>query len=109
MLHFYRNLYTTEKLSDQKNTVIWKLKHRAGMVSTYVIMLATNGQDVFDICHSAVLMQDYYSKLDLYIIGIANGKREAMQLVSQIVEDIHVKTGSYENMRAYLEDKKCYK
>ena len=72
-------------------------------------MQASNGVDLFDICHSSITMQSYYKEHELYVVGIANGKKEAMKLVQVIVEDIYRKTGSYENIRAYLEDRKCYK
>lgn len=106
---FYKDLYSSEKLAEKKDKIIWKLQHNAGMVGIYVITLSTNGKDLFDICHSAVLMQSFYHETDLYVVGIANGKREAMGLVQTIVEDIYQKTGSYENMRAFLEDKECYR
>lgn len=107
-MYFYKELYISDQLSDKKDKIIWNLKHNAGMVGAYLIMLAANGTDVFDICHSAVVMQDYYHTEDIYVVGLANGKREAMKLVQAIIEDIYQKTGSYENLRSYLEDKECY-
>lgn len=105
---FYKELYTSEKIANHKEKVIWKLRHNAGMVGTYVITLASNGVDLFDICHSSVLMQSRYQEQELYVVGLANGKEEAMELVQAIVADVYRKTGSYEKIRAYLEDRKCY-
>ncbi len=106
---FYHDLYISDQYAEKKDKIIWKLKHHAGMAGAYVIALASNGEDLFDICHNAVLMQPHYRDEELYIVGIADGKREAMALVQKIIEDVYQKTGSYENIRACLEDRKCYR
>lgn len=98
----YKHIYLSESVEKNAKKIIQKLKRNAGMVSTYVVMLASNGQDLFDICHSAVLMQSFYKENPPFIIGLASGKEEAMLLVEDIVKDIFNQTGSYDNMRQFL-------
>ena len=98
----YKYLYLSETTKKNAKKIIRKLKQNAGMVSTYVIMLASNDKDLFDICHSAVLMQPFYKNNPPFIVGLATGKEEAMLMVEDIVQDIFNQSGSYENMRQFI-------
>jgi len=82
-----------EKARMNKYTIIWKIKHRAGMVRTYVIALPSNERNLLDIYHSAELMQRHYRNRPLFIVGIACGYEEALLVVQQIIEDVYRESG----------------
>lgn len=72
----------------------WKLKHNAGQLDIYVIMLAT-GNDLLEIMHCAYLQQTYYKKTPPFIVGVAKGYNGALELVEEIVQDTYEQTGDY--------------
>ena len=65
------------------------------MVSIYFITLASNRKNLFDIFHAAHLKQPAFYKQDLYVVGIASGYEEALELVQRMIDDIYRKTGGF--------------
>lgn len=63
------------------------------MVSIYFITLASNRENLFDIFHAAHLKQPAFYKQDLYVVGIASGYEEALELIQRMIDDIYRKTG----------------
>lgn len=98
-MKFYRNLYVGESIEKPKK-VKWKLRHQAGQFQVYVIALA-EGDDQLEIYHCAFLQQKYYKKHPPYIIGIAGGYEEAVELVMEIAQAAVKETGSAD-LKRYL-------
>lgn len=98
-MKFYKNLYIGETIKNP-NKVKWKLRCNAGQLNVYVIALAP-GRDYLEIYHSGILKQKYYRKYPPFIIGIANGYEEAMNMVVRIVEEALSITGS-PDVKKYL-------
>ena len=65
----------------------------------YVITLSEQN-DLMDIYHSILLKQPYYRKNPPYVIGIADSQGAAVELIQQILMDVHEKTGGYD-IRTY--------
>ena len=98
-MKFYRNLYVGESI-EKPNKVKWKLRHQAGQFQVYVIALA-EGDDQLEIYHCAFLQQKYYKKHPPYIIGIAGGYEEAVELVMEIAQAA-VKETCSADLKRYL-------
>ena len=91
---FYKYLYTTEKYKSKKDKICRKLKWNMGQINVYVIALST-GEDQLEIFHSALLKQKAFRKNNpVFVVGIANGYGEAVELIQTIVQDIYEKTGT---------------
>lgn len=103
LMKFYRNLYVGSTVTDV-NRVKRKLKMNAGQISVFVIALCKS-RDQLEIYHCALLQQRYYKKNPPYIIGIANGYEEALEIVKQIVEETYRQNGDCD-LKKYLLDKK---
>ena len=71
------------------------------MVSIYFITLASNEENLFDIFHAAHLKQPAFYRQNPFVVGIASGYDEAMELVQQMVEDIYQETGAFQ-VREYF-------
>ncbi len=71
----------------------WKLRHSAGQLRVFVIALS-RGRDQMEIYHCAFLQQKYYKKHPPYVVGIAGGYEEALELLQQMVADVYNKTGN---------------
>ena len=94
-MKWYSNLYLSNNIAHKADKIKWKINHNAGQVDIYVITLASNEKNLLDIIPSWELMQKYYPKENLYIIGIAKGYDEALLLVQKIIEEVYQKTGGF--------------
>lgn len=98
-MHFYKRLYMTESLKKKKRQIVWKLKTKKFMPSVYVIALS-EGEDLLEIYHSALLKQPYYKNSQPFIVGIAKNYGEAVELIQEILTDVKHKNGNY-NVREF--------
>lgn len=89
---FYKRLYVSDKIKDPE-MIKWRLRHRSGMISVYVLMLSRDCTRI-DIMHSAFLQEKFYRSDPLYIIGLACDKDDAISLYADIVKEAVNKTGS---------------
>ena len=94
-MQWAENLYLTDKTAKKKDKIIRKANRGMGMVSIYLITLASNPENLFDIFHAAHLKQPTFYNQDLFVVGIAAGYEEALELVQRMVEDIYRKTGGF--------------
>lgn len=91
-MRFYRNLYLGETVKRPKR-LIRKLKRHKGLWGVYVI--AFEGETTrLMVCHNLLLAQWYYKKNPpRCIVGLANGKEEALALIERITQEALAATG----------------
>ena len=103
-MYFYKRLSVSPSISDPE-AAKRDLQRERGHLLLYVIMLspgsAEKGGNQIEFCHSAVLQQPYYRHYPPVIIGLAQGRKECMDLVAQIVQDTYAHTGGAD-IRSYL-------
>ena len=75
--------------------------HSAGQLRVYVITLSSNEENLLDIIPSRELLQRHYPKKGLYVVGLAGGYHEALELAGQIVSEVYFRTGGFD-VRSYL-------
>ena len=92
-MKWYKNLYVGESIEHKQKKIIWKIKHNAGLLNTYVIAFASNNQNILDIIPTTNLMQKAYPQKELMIIGIAGSYEEALELTRRIIDDTYTNTG----------------
>lgn len=108
LLRFYRKLYTSERIKHP-DTLKWRLRHHAGSLDVYVITLCKDpeqgapaeGGNQLEFYHNAFLQQPYYRQHDCWIVGLAKGRSDAVDLCVQIVEESLAATGE-PNVYPYL-------
>lgn len=100
-MKWYDKLYLGEKAAPKALKMKWKISHNAGMISAYVITLASNPDNLMDIIPSRELLQKGYPKEDMIIIGLALGYEEALQVVTNIIQDTYEHTGGTD-VESYL-------
>ncbi len=98
-MKFYKKLYVGESIK-KPNKVKRKLRRNAGQFKVYVIALA-GGDDQLEIYHCAFLQQKYYRDHPPYIIGLAGGYEEAVDIVVKITEAALKETGR-PDLKKYL-------
>ena len=103
-MYFYKNLYAGPSIRDPEE-VKRKLMRGEGQFTIYVLALSPSipgpGSNQLEILHCVNLQQPYYKKYPPYIIGIAAGRTEAVELVQRLVQEAYDHTGSAD-VRAYL-------
>lgn len=102
-MKWYDELYIGRSILHKKKKVIWKIDHNAGQVFTYVITLPANPDNLLDIIPSWELMQKYYPKRDITIVGLAGGYPEALEVVQEIITEVYEHTGELQVPEYLLE------
>lgn len=93
-MQFYRDMYVSPEIEHPEITK-WRLRHRAGSLSLYVITLCDEGGQL-QFFHSAFLEQRYLRQHCPMIIGLARGRTNAVALIQKIVQECVDSTGGAE-------------
>ena len=102
-MRFLKEMYVGEGIKN-KQKVLWKLKHGAGMVDIYVISLS-NGSDQLDCMKCSYFKQKVIRDNVGLIVGVAKGYSEAQNLMISMIEESFRETGSA-NVKEYLMNSK---
>lgn len=101
-MKWYRNLYLTESIRKDKQTLIEKAEKNAGLPGIYLVTLAANGQDLFDVFSASQLLQAPLHGHCPVIVGMAKGRDEAIDLALQTALEAYERNGDF-NIRKYLQ------
>lgn len=98
-MRFLKEMYVGEGIKN-KQKVMWKLKHGAGMLDIYVISLS-NGNNQLDCMKCSYFKQKAIRDNVGLVVGLAKGYSEAQNLMVSMVEEAFRETGSA-NVKEYL-------
>lgn len=101
---WYEDLYVGESIVHKTKKIKWKIRHNAGTIDIYVISLASNEENLLDIIPSRELLQRGYPRRKMFVVGLAKGYEEALEVASSIVEEVYRQTGGF-RVREYLREK----
>lgn len=95
-MYFYKDLYVSIKIK-RPEVLRWELSRGMIRPGIYVIMLCTDAQrrtgDQLEICRSTNLRQPWYKANRPYIIGLAFGWHDAIDMVAGMVQEAIESTG----------------
>lgn len=104
-MRYYKDLYVSERLQKKKDKIIGKLENGKVQFQIYLIVLAANRQNHLEFFDAVLMQQHWFGKKDdLTIVGLADGYGEAVQIVTEIVNDVLKETGGTD-IRGYIEQK----
>ena len=98
---FYHDLYVSENWVNKKKKIMKKLKENRLQPEVYVITLAGGMQNNLEFYSSMLLKQHLFEKKELFVVGIADGYMDALDMVERITEDVFRETGDAK-IRRYL-------
>ncbi|MGN0255583.1 MAG: hypothetical protein ACI4D6_06385 [Chordicoccus sp.] len=100
-MHYCNRLYIGKSAQRYEKRIRARLD--AGKTDTghYLITLASNGTDMLDIIGTGFLVQSPLARLPM-IVGIARTKKEAINMVVQMVDDCLASRGDCD-LRAFFE------
>ena len=101
---FFENLYLGETIAPKVDQILKKVNNNKIVPDLYMIALASNHDNMLDIIPEWELMQKGYPKEHIKVVGLANGKKEALALVQFIIEESIQKIGSAD-VRTYLNER----
>ena len=99
---FYDNLYVSPRIRKPRQ-IKKDLLRGKGHLSIYVLLLAKGpeGRPQLEIMHCANLQTQYYRVHEPFIVGIAEGKADAVDMVDALTTESFNMTGQW-NAAEYL-------
>lgn len=89
----YYALYMDEKVKSKQEEILGKIQDGKWQLEKYLITLAANERNHLEIYDSVLLIQKAIPKEDLFLVGVAGGYIEALELVEQITQEVYDETG----------------
>lgn len=86
-MRWYEHLYVGKKAKKRRFSIIQGIREQKLQPEVYVITLPENGNNLYDIYPSAMLLLPPYKNSDMEIQGIAVTYWEALEVVRQMVDD----------------------
>lgn len=101
MVLWSSRLYVGEKLERKKERVIASINNREAAYGVYLIALASNPNNLFDILEANELLFPHYKRTNIHVIGLAKGREEAIGLVREMIMEVYHNTGEFD-VRSYF-------
>jgi len=95
------NLYFNNISDDYKAEIVKQISASEFQIGIYIITLAVNNKNHLEIYPFQTFLQPYYKKLQLVVVGVADGYNSALQLVAEIVSDTYMTLGEV-NIKKYF-------
>ena len=90
----------TEKARKKLYKIVWKVNHKAGMINTYLVTVPIKGKNQLEIINSSELLHKHFNLVTTYIVGIAIGHEDALELVEHNLEVLRSKLTGTEDITA---------
>lgn len=100
----YRHLYVSEFLEKKKEKILKKLSKNQFQPGVYLITLAQNPDDQLDFYSTLLLKQHVYEDTPIFVVGIAEGYDDAVDMVAVITDEVYQNTGAAD-IRSYIMEK----
>ena len=107
-MEFYYQTYFSESLFNKKAKIIRKLKQNKIQPGIYLITLAQGRQNELEF-FSTLLLQQIFHPEDLFVVGVASGYEEALELIEEITDDVYQKTKDAKIREYITQEQDAYK
>ena len=99
-MRYYKHLYLAKGIR-KKEQVIRKLEENKLQMNIHIITLPRTGEDQLEIYPSMVLLQPEFPHDDFFVVGIAKGYEDAVEMVEEIAQEVYNKTKGAD-IRSYI-------
>lgn len=100
-MRWYEKLWVGPGAQKKKKKILSAIEKQERFLQAYVICLSQSPYEQLEILPSRMLGSPGCPEESLYVLGIAIGKQEAMELVAEMAEQIYRETGNL-NMKQYF-------
>lgn len=96
-MEFYKKMYISPKIRDPRR-IRQDLQRGKGHLTVYLLVLTEGpeGRPQLELMHCANFLQPYYKDHSVYVVGMASGKADAIQMVNMITQEAFDRTGQWE-------------
>ena len=101
-MKFFQDMYVSEAVASHTDELIAKIKQNSVVKGLYLIVLAENSENLLEIIASREIVKPMYSKRELWIVGLAGGRKDALQLVEHMIGQMYEQTGTFD-IRTYFQ------
>lgn len=103
-MRWYRNLYLGPNAAQNIGKIRKKASAGKTMAGIYYITLSSSEGNLLDIFHNSMLAQPLFQEEQCTdVVGVAEGKQEAVRLVRSMIQDIYSSTGGFDT-RSYFKE-----
>lgn len=103
-MRYYKYLYVGESLEKKKEKILSKLAERKLQIGVHLIILSETEKNNLEILNSNLLLQKNYPAKEYFVVGIAKGFDEALEIVEEIVREVYNETKGAD-IRSYILNK----
>ena len=107
-MKYYYALYTDEHTKDKQEIIKKKIETDQWQLEVYLIALTKNDINHLEIFNSVLLIQKAMSKDDLFVVGIASGYTESLELVEKITQEVYDETSEVDIRNYILQKQRKY-
>ncbi len=100
-MRYYKHLYLAEGIRKKKEKIIRKLEENRLQLNIHVITLARNERNQLEIYNSMLFLQPGFPYDDFFVVGIAKGYEDAVEMVGEIAQEVYNKTKGAD-IRSYI-------
>ena len=97
----WKELYVSEELKGREEEIIEHLEKKEFQFRVYLIALPENERNQLEIYHSGMLNQTWYREKDVFVVGLAKGYLQALELVRELIDQVFRETGDAD-VRQYI-------
>ena len=96
-MRWYRPLYLCKNTADQIDKIWEKATAGAWVPGIYFVTLSSEPGHLLDLFHNTMLKESIFRDVQrLDIVGVAQGRMEALRMVEKIVKDKYQETGGFD-------------
>ncbi len=99
-MRYYKYLYLADGIR-KKDKIIQRLEDKKLQLNIHVVTLARNEKNQLEIYNSMVLRQPDFPYDDFFVVGIAKGYEDAVEMVEEIAREVYNKTKGAD-IRSYI-------
>ena len=104
-MRWYQNLYLGQSAALNIRKIRQKAAQGKWMAGVYYVTLPSSADNLLDIFHSGMLKQSIFAGCQrMDIVGVAEGKTEALELVQRIIGEMYERTGDFDTVSFFPEE-----
>lgn len=84
-MKWYKDLLVGSSVKKRMDEIIKAVSEKQHAKGTVFILLPQNENNMYDIIEDRFLLQEYYREKELYCVGVAASKKEAANMVSDLL------------------------
>ena len=107
-MKYYYALYTDKHTKDKLEQIKKKIEKNKWQFEIYLIALTKNDNNHLEIFNSVLLLQEAISKNELFLVGIASGYTECLDLVEKITQEVYDETSGVDIRNYILQKQQKY-